>query len=97
MTFKAKKNILNITGALSLFSWFLFIYLHFYYFDYLAPKIPNIETGQIYQVNNHGWIFYLTLKEEIITFIPCGVAVIGSIALALLERRWKIYKQIYGK
>ncbi len=97
MTFRAKKNTLNVIGTLSFLSWVLFLYLHYYYFEFLAPKIPNIETGQIYQVNNHGWIFYLTLKEEIITFVPCGIAVMGFLVLALLERRWKIYKQIYGK
>ena len=96
MTFKTKKNILNIIGTLSVISWFLFIHLHFYYFEYVAPRIPNIETGQIYIVNNHGWIFYLTKREEIITLSHVG-AVISSLVLILLEKRWKVYKQIYGK
>ena len=86
MTFNTKKYILNFLGTISFLMWVLFLYLHYYYFEYMAPKITKIETGQSYQVNNHGWIFYLTLKEEIITFIPCGIAVIGFMVFALLEK-----------
>ncbi|MGZ3513775.1 MAG: hypothetical protein ACXU93_07500 [Thermodesulfobacteriota bacterium] len=89
--------MLDVIGGLGLFSWVLFIYLHFFHFQGIAPTKPNPATGQIYEVNNHGWIFYLTREQELVTFIPCGVAIISLIALVLLEWRWKIYKQIYSQ
>jgi hypothetical protein len=96
-SFKTKKNILNIISALLLLSWVSFIYLHFFHFQSIAPTKPNPATGQIYKVNNHGWIFYLTREQELVTFSPFGIAIISLIVLALLEWRWKIYKQIYGQ
>ena len=38
------------------------------------------------------------MKQEIIALIPCITAMISlGIGVAILERRWKIYKQIYGQ
>lgn len=99
MTLRAKKNILNSLGVLSFISWTLFLYLHYYHYQIqnIAPIKPNHDSGQIYEVNNHGYIFYLTLKQEIISFIPCIAAIFGFGLFAVLEWRWKIGKQIYGQ
>ena len=97
MTFKAKKYILNSLGALFLASWLLFIYLYYFHFQSVAPIKPNPDTGQIYEVNNHGYYFYLTLRQKIFAFIPCITALFIFGLGAILEWRWKIYRQIYGQ
>ncbi len=97
MTFMAKKNILYSVSTLSFISWVLFIYLYYFYFQNGAPTKPNPITGQIYQVNNHGYYFYLTLKQKTIAFIPCIIAVVSFCLGAILEKCWKVYKQIYSE
>ena len=97
MSFRAKKIVLNSLAALSLLSWFLFIYLYYFRFQNVAPTTPNPVTGQIYEVNSHGYFFYLNKQQEITAFIPCGLAVVAFVAGAILESRWKIYEKIYGK
>lgn len=97
MSFKTKKNILNLLSALTLVSWFLFIYLYYFHYQNVAPTKPNTELGQVYKVNNHGYIFYLTKKQEVLAYIPCFLAVIDMVVLVLLELKWRIYKQIYGR
>ncbi|HMH44205.1 MAG TPA: hypothetical protein VK557_12025 [Pyrinomonadaceae bacterium] len=97
MSFRTKKIILTSLGAGFLLSWFSFIYFYYFRFQNIAPTTPNPVTGQIYQVNYHGYFFYLTKQQEITAFIPCGFAVIAFITAAVLESRWKIYETIYGK
>ena len=97
MSFKTKKIILTTLGTVSLVSWFSFIYLYYFRFQNVAPTTPNPMTGQIYEVNYHGYLFYLTKQQEITAFVPCGLAVISFLTGAVLESRWKVYEKIYGK
>ena len=97
MSFRMKKIILNSFGAVCLISWILFIYFYYFHFKNVAPIIANPATGQIYKVNNHGYVFFLTEKQTIIAFIPCFIAIASFVTCALLELRWKIYGKIYGK
>lgn len=97
MSFRTRKNILTGLGALSLLSWILFIYLYYFYFQNVAPTKPNPSGAQIYGVNNHGYVFYLTQEQRIIAFIPCALAIVGSVMLVVLERRWGIGKKLYGE
>jgi len=97
MSFGTKKTILTVLGAVFLLSWLLHIYFYYFRFQDLAPIRPNAATGQIYKVNNHGYVFYLTMEQEITAYIPCGVAFVAVVTLALLENRWKVYEKIHGK
>src|SRR6266536_5271812 len=97
MSFKTKKIILISLGWVSLLSWFLFIHFYYFYFRNVAPTRPNSATGQVYEVNNHGYVFYLNKQQAILAFIPCGLAVIAFVTGAILESRWKVYEKIYGK
>src|SRR5208283_5325295 len=96
MTFQAKKNIIRAICTLCLLSWVAFLELYYFYFQNVAPRNPDFVTGQIYEVNDHGYIFYLTKKQIIIAFIPCFVAISSFAVGFILEFRWKIYKKIYG-
>jgi hypothetical protein len=71
--------------------------LYFFHFQNVAQTKPNPATGQIYEVNNHGYIFYLTKNQKIAAFIPYFVAMASFGIVAVLECRWKIYKKIYGE
>jgi hypothetical protein len=97
MSFGTKKIILTTLLTVSLLSWLLFIYLYYSHWQDVAPREPNPAAGQIYEVNNHGYVFYLTRQQKITAFIPCGVAVVAFLTGALLENRWKVYEKIYGK
>ena len=97
MTFRAKKNTLNSLGALFLISWIAFIYLYYFHFQNIAPTTPRPDTGNMHEVNNHGYIFYLTIKQKTIAFIPCITAILCFGPGIILEWRWKIYRQLYDK
>ncbi len=97
MSFATKKTILTSLATIFLLSWFLFIYFHFFHWRNAAPVKPNPATGQIYEVNNHGYIFYLTKQQEVTAYIPVGIAVVSFLSIAVLENRWKVYERIYGK
>ena len=97
MSFRIKKNILNSLAAITLISWLLFIQLYYYYFINVAPIIANPATGQIYRINNHGYVFFLTAKQMIMAYIPLFIGIASLVAGVLLEWRWKIYQKIYGK
>jgi hypothetical protein len=97
MSFGTKKTILTVLVTVSLLSWLLHIYFYYFHFQALAPITPNAATGQIYRVNNKGYVFYLTMEQEITAYIPFGVAVVAFVIGALLENRWKVYEKIHGK
>jgi hypothetical protein len=97
MSFGTKKLLLTSLGTTSLLSWFLFIYLYFFRWQNVAPIEPSPATGQIYRVNYHGYVFYLTKQQELAAYIFCGLAVVTFVAAAFLETRWKVYERIYGK
>jgi len=95
MSFTAKKNILNFLSVVCLISWVLFIYFYFFHFQNSAPTKPNPETGQIYEVNNHGYLFYLTKDQKTEAFVPLFIAIACLAIVAVLEWRWKVYRRIY--
>jgi len=97
MSFGSKKLIVNSLGITSLLSWFLFIYFYFCRWQNVAPIKPSPATGQIYEVNYHGYVFYLTKQQEVTAWTFCLLAVVAFVVLAILETRWKVYDRIYGK
>ncbi len=87
MSFGIKKIILTSLSIVFLLSWLLHIYFYYFHFQSLAPITPNVAAGQIYEVNNHGYVFYLTKQQEITAYIPLGVALVAFVMGALLESR----------
>jgi len=96
MSFRMKKIILNSCGAVFLISWVLFLHFYYYHFINVATTIANPATGQIYRINNHGYVFFLTAKQMIMAYIPLFIGIASLVAGVLLEWRWKIYQKIYG-
>jgi len=90
----AQKRIIDSLGVMALVSWLGFICVRYYYYARITPEKYDAATGHIFEVNNHGHIFYLDATQNLLTYIPLVVGVIFFFASLLLERRWKIYKEI---
>jgi len=93
---KTKKRIIDSLSILTFVGWAGFLYLRFYYFYSVASGTYAPETGHIYEVNCHGCVFYLDKTQNLQTFIPLVIGALLFIAFLLLERRWRIYKDIVG-
>jgi hypothetical protein len=65
MTSRSKKTIivslLTVGILFFILKWILFFYLMEY-----APKQPNVATGEIYPLNNHGYIFYVIKIQSLL-------------------------------
>jgi hypothetical protein len=78
ISFGVKRQIMYVLAIFSLFSWLLFIFVYWFYYQDISPASANVATGHIYEVNNHGYVFYITKKQMILAYIPCFVAGVGS-------------------
>jgi len=89
-----KRRILDTLSFLTFISWVGFLYLHFIYYQSVAPTKYDPATGHIYEINCHGYYFYLDAKQNLLTYFPLVIGGAIFLAALLLERRWKIYKEI---
>jgi hypothetical protein len=55
-------------------SWFGFIGLYVW-FDFNRPHVPDVGTGHIYSINNHGSYAFLTLREVVLLYSLMGLSV----------------------
>ena len=89
-----KKYILITIITLAITSFVAKLIL-FYYLMGISPQAPNPSTGEIYALNNHGYIFYVSRTQNIIQ----DATFYGSMALALcaylLNSRWKAIANPY--
>ena len=93
---RSKKRILDSLGIMAFVGWIGFLYMRFYHFHQVASDRYDPATGYIYEINNHGCIFYLNTTQYFQTYYPLVVGVVLLITSLLLEKRWKIYKDIIG-
>jgi len=96
MNKKYKKIIVISSVAIGLTSFAVKLLL-FYYFMSISPQQANPMTGQIYTLNNHGYIFYVTkaqnLWQDILWYAFFAFAIGGG----LLEVRWKTIRNIFDE
>ena len=90
-----KKHILDALFFMALYGWIAFIYMRFYYYESTAPTKYDAATGHIYQVNNHGYCFYLDKTQNLYTYYPLIIVAVFFPIAFILEWRWKIYKSRY--
>jgi len=91
MSLRVKKKLLI---GLVIISSSAFI-LHFIFFYYLmgkSPQAPNIATGQIYPLNNHGSIFYVTRIQNLIETNTFLVFFYLMLVWVVLEYKWGIFR-----
>ncbi len=94
MTQKVKKIIVIAcisTAALS----FAFSLGLFFHLQNVSPKVPNNISGEIYPLNDHGYIFYVT---EFYCYLHYSSMII-SLPLAacgfMLNERWHVLRNDY--
>jgi hypothetical protein len=75
-----------VTLALACFVLKLILYYHF--MD-TSPQTPNIATNQVYPLNNHGYIFYVTMNQNLWQDILWYAFFVFGLAGGILEARWK--------
>ena len=44
-------------------------------FPLAGRVVPELADESIREINNHGYVFYLTKQQKITAFIPCGPGV----------------------
>jgi hypothetical protein len=66
-------------GGLTVAAAAFFVIHH--YFLLTCPRVPIASLGQIYALDVHGWIVYLTEAQDIVTYVPLGIAAYTGIVL----------------
>jgi hypothetical protein len=82
-------------AALSVAIWFSFIAL-FEHYSATRPNRPNVPSGRIYQLNNHGSYAYLTKDEQRRLWCLEFGGIPFFLAAAALAKFWKIQTDTYG-
>lgn len=88
MTFRTKKTLVIGLMSIGILSFILKLIL-FFYLQGNSPRIPNISTFQIYPLNNHGYIFYVTKIQSLVQDILFDAFFLFAVGSAILEIRWK--------
>jgi hypothetical protein len=96
MTFCAKKIIVISLVTAGLVSFIIQLLLFFYLMEY-APTQPNAVTGEIYPLNNHGYIFYVIKAQSLLQNILFYVFIIFAFGGAILNLRWKTIRSPYNE
>ena len=91
---RVKKGILDLCAILTFLSWLAFLYMRYDFYAGMSSSKYDAATGYIFEINNHGCIFYLNSKQNMWTYFPLIFVVAFLFTLFLMETRWKIYKEI---
>ena len=65
----------------------------FHHLQNVSPTKPFAAAGQIYQLNDHGYLFYVTREQYLLFHMLLGGIVLGTLA-AILNYRWKVVKNL---
>ena len=62
--------------------WFAFVWFVVWYYCFAtSPLTPNLETNEIYEINNHGTVHYLNLTKNILLYaIPSAAILYGAVS-----------------
>jgi len=79
-------RLLKLAGTCSLATWLSAagVFLHF---DATRPEAPNRELGQIYELNNHGHVFYVSFRDGVLFYGLMLVGITGIFTTLVIERR----------
>ena len=69
---------LKIVGAISLTIWILANSVIWYHYAGTRPAEPNLATGNVYALNTHGSVVYLTITDCIVLYGTLAAGVIGT-------------------
>jgi len=78
----------------ALVSFALKLFLFYYLMD-ISPRTPNIATGQVWPLNNHGYIVYITRSQNIVQYVLFYAFIALGLAAGGLNIRWNAIKNKY--
>ncbi len=88
---RARKAVVISLIIIGLSAFILKLFL-FYFLMSKCPVSPIVSTGQIYPLNNHGYIFYVTRIHAFLQDILMYAFIIFGFGGALLNLRWKVIR-----
>jgi hypothetical protein len=80
---KRTAKVIGILCVIGFFASLLFA-TSFYFRD--LPRRPEPELGRVHPINNHGFLLYLTKKEDFEQTLASVMAVVLFAAVAILDR-----------
>ena len=57
-----------------------------------SPTSTNPTTGQIYQLNEHGYFFYVTAAQRAVRVICLTVFAVAGLIAGVMNVRYKLFK-----
>jgi len=96
MTARSKKATVVSLVTVGFLSFIIKLLLFFYLMEY-APTRPNMVSGEIYSLNNHGYIFYVIKIQSILQDALFYAFFIFAFGAAILEQRWKTIRNLFDE
>jgi hypothetical protein len=90
-----KKFVVVAMIAAGFTAFVLKLGLFFYWLSY-GPTLPRPETGQIYPLNNHGHIFYVTQAQSVLQDCLMYAFLVFAFGGAILNGYWKVIHNPYN-
>jgi hypothetical protein len=94
MTNNTKRSIVTALVIIGITAFISKLVLFFYLMG-KAPISPNIVTGEIYKLNNHGYYFYVIKSQSILQDLLFVIFFIFALGGGILEVKWKTRKNLY--
>jgi hypothetical protein len=92
---KKKHKKIMVIGLMSIGVTCFVLYLTlFHYYMGISPQRPSMEYGQLYPLNNHGYIFYVTKNQALWQDILWYTFFVFALGGGLLEVKWKTIQNI---
>jgi H+/Cl- antiporter ClcA len=88
MASRARKTLVISLVAIAFSSFALALSLYEYWLHH-SPPTPRSETGQTYQLNEHGYFFYVTRTQSWLFHGLLAVFGIFGAAAGILNVQWK--------
>jgi hypothetical protein len=67
----------------------------FFYLMEVSPRVPNLATGQVWPLNNHGYIVYITRSQNILQYALFYAFVVLGVAAGILNFHWNAIRNKY--
>jgi hypothetical protein len=77
-------------GATSFFVSFPY----FYALEHNSPHTPLVAAHQIYELNDHGYLFYVTREQSLLFHVLVWGGWSLAALAAILNYRWKVIRNL---
>jgi len=87
MSPRSQTRVSTIVGAISLVIWIIANSVLWYHYAGSRPHEPNTATGNIYALNTHGSVAYLTITDCMVLYGTSAAAWIGGLSVIFMAAR----------